>query len=113
MKQLFTSLGLIAAILAVILSVLPVSNLAIFPAVASLLFVLIAFYLSKKSGHIKKTIQLTFFLAIISLAMTTYKALFNTSKVANNQELKEKEAASKKEAIEELEELDIDDINID
>ena len=113
MKRLFTILGIITAIFAVILSVLPLSNLAVFPAVAALLFVLLAFYLSKKSGQIGKIIQFTFLLAVISLAITTYKALFNTSKVTNNQELKEKEASSKKEAIEELEELDIDDINVD
>lgn len=113
MKRLFTILGMITAILAIILSVLPLSNLAVFPAVAALLFVLIAFYLSKKNGQIKKIIQFTFFLAVISLAITTYKALFNTSKVTNNQELKEKEATSKKEAIEDLEDLDLDDISIE
>ena len=49
----------------------------------------------------------------MSLALTAYKALFTTSEVANEQVLKEKEAVSKEKAIEELEELDLDDINLD
>lgn len=113
MKQIFTILAMIAAILATILSVLPLSNLAIFPAIAALIFVFIAFYLSKKSGHVKKTIQFIFLLTIISLAITTYKALFNTSEITNTQELKKKEDTSKKEAIEELEDLNLDDISVD
>ncbi|MEW4924548.1 FUSC family protein [Algibacter sp. 2305UL17-15] len=113
MKQLFTVLALITSILAIILSVLPVSNLAIFPAIAALVFGLIAFYLSKKTGQVKKIIQFTFFLTVISLSITTYKAIFNKTEVGNTETLDEKEAESKEEAIEELEELDLDDISIE
>ena len=48
---------MIAAIFSVILSVLPISNLAIFPAIASLLFTSIAFYLSKKTGEVKSFVN--------------------------------------------------------
>ncbi|MFH4965527.1 FUSC family protein [Gaetbulibacter sp. M235] len=113
MKRLFTILALTAAIISVILSVLPVSNLAILPAIASLIFGLIAFYLSKKTGEVKKIIQFTFLLTIISLAITTYKAVFTKTEVTNNTELKEKETESKENAIEDLEELDLDDISLD
>jgi len=113
MKRLFTILAMTAAIISVILSVLPVSNLAILPAIASLLFGLTAFYLSKKTGEVKKIIQFTFLLTIISLAITTYKAVFTKTEVTNNTELKEKETESKENAIEDLEELDLDDISLD
>jgi len=113
MKRLFTILAMIAAIISVILSVLPVSNLAIFPAGASLIFGLIAFYLSKKSGEVKKIIQFIFLLTIISLTLTVYKALFTKTEVANTKELKVKESESKEDAIEELEELDLEDISLD
>ncbi len=113
MKRLFTILAMTAAIISVILSVLPVSNLAILPAIASLLFGLTAFYLSKKTGEVKKIIQFTFLLTIVSLAITTYKAVFTKTEVTNNTELKEKETESKENAIEDLEELDLDDISLD
>ena len=101
------------AVLATILSVLPLSNLAFFPAIAALLFSAIAFYLSKKSGDPKKIIHFIFLLSIISLILSTYKALFNETKVASTKELKAKEKESKEDALEDLEELDLDDISID
>jgi hypothetical protein len=113
MKQLFTILAMTAAIFTVVFSVLPFSNLAIFPAIASIFFTSMAYYLSKKTGEVKKIIPFIFFLTIMSLALTAYKALFTTGEVANEQVLKEKEAVSKEKAIEELEELDLDDINLD
>ena len=113
MKQVFIILGLIAAILAIILSVLPLSNLAIFPAIAALIFGLIAFYLSKKAGHVKKIIQFTFLLTILALSITIYKAVFTKIEVTDTEELIIKEEESKQEAIEELEDLDLEDINIE
>ncbi|GAL69069.1 hypothetical protein [Jejuia pallidilutea] len=113
MKQLFTILALITAILALILSVLPVSNLAIFPAALALIFGLIAFYLSKKAGEVKKIIQFSFLLTIMALAVTTYKAIFNTTEVGNTETLVEKEETSKEEAIEELEKLNLEEIELD
>ena len=113
MKQIFTILAMIGAVISVILCVLPVSNLAIFPGLASLIFCAIAYYLSKKTRDVKKLIPFIFLLTIISLSISMYKAVFNTSKVTNTQELKEKEVKSKENAIEDLEELDLDDISID
>ena len=121
MKKALTILAIITSILAIILSVLPVSNLSIVPAIAALIFGLGAFYLSKKSGHVKKIIKFTFLLTIIALAITTYKAIFYTTELGNTDTLIEKEAELKEEAIEELEGLDLEgidteefeDINID
>ncbi|WP_396601491.1 FUSC family protein [Algibacter sp. R77976] len=108
MKKLFTILALIASIFAVIFSVLPISNLAIFPAIAALIFGLIAFYLSKKSGQIKKIIQFTFLLTIVALAVTTYKSIFTKTEVVNTELIEAKETELKEASIEELEELDIE-----
>ena len=107
MKKLFTILAIITSALAVILSVLPVSNLAIIPAMAALISGLAAFYLSKKSGEVKKVIQFTFFLTITALAITTYKSIFNKTEVTNIEVLEAKETKFEEEAIQELEELDI------
>lgn len=108
MKKLFTILALIAAIFAIIFSVLPISNLAIIPAIASLIFGLIAFYLSKKAGKVKKIIQFSFLLTIMALAITTYKSIFTTTEVSNTDAIEAKEEKLEEQSLEELEELDIE-----
>jgi tellurite resistance protein TehA-like permease len=113
MKKLFVVLGILASVLAIILSVLPLSNLAFFPAIAAFIFAIIAFYISNKENSSKKTIQLIFLLTIIALSVSTYKSLFNTVEVGNTEELQEREKQSEENAIEELEDLDIEDIDIE
>ncbi|KAA5823569.1 DUF3810 domain-containing protein [Algibacter amylolyticus] len=108
MKKAFTILALIASIFAVIFSVLPISNLAIFPAIAALIFGIIAFYLSKKEGQVKKIIKFTFLLTIVALALTTYKAVFTTTEIADTEAIEAKEVKLEEESLEELEDLDIE-----
>ncbi|MEP1489480.1 MAG: FUSC family protein [Algibacter sp.] len=108
MKKIFTILAIITSVLAIILSVLPISNLAVFPAIAALIFGIVAFYLSKKTGKVKKIVQFAFLLTIASLSIITYKAIFNKTEVGDTQEMVEKETESQEDAIEELEGLDIE-----
>lgn len=108
MKKLFTILALIAAILATIFAVLPISNLAIIPAIAALIFGSIAFYLSKQTGTVKKIIQFTFLLTIAALSLTIYKVIFTTTEVAETETLEAKETELEENAIEELEEIELD-----
>jgi predicted membrane protein len=112
MQKLFTILAIIASILAIVLSVLPVSNLAIFPVIFALISGLAAFYFSKKNGQVKNIIQFTFLLTAVALSITIYKAIFNTTEVADTQELVEKEEETKEEAIEELEGLDLEELEL-
>lgn len=113
MKKLFTILAVAASILAIILAVLPVSNLAVFPSIAALIFGIAAFYLSKKTGQVKKIIQFSLMLTILALVLTTYKAIFTKTEVANTEDLNAKETELEEQAIEELEGLEIDEIEID
>ncbi|MDO7173244.1 FUSC family protein [Mariniflexile sp. AS56] len=113
MKKLFTILAVITSFLAIIFSVLPISNLAIFPAIAALVFGGVAFYLSKKAGEVKKIIQFSFLLTTCALTLTTYKAFFIKTEVENTEVLDEKEVQFEEEAIEELENLDFEDFEID
>ncbi|WP_445737123.1 FUSC family protein [Mariniflexile sp.] len=108
-----TILAVIFAALTLLLSVLPISNLAIFPGIAALIFTLMAFYLSKKTGEVKKIIQFTFFLTISALAISTYKAFFTEIEVASTEVLDAKEDQFEEEAIEELEGLEIENIDMD
>ena len=113
MNALFRILGLISAVLAVILSVLPLSNIAFIPAIAALVFGLIAFLMARQKQEPRKSIQLIFILTIIALSLATYKSIFNESEVGNTEEFQETEQKSQEEAIEELEDLDLEDIDLE
>ncbi|WP_372752625.1 FUSC family protein [Mariniflexile sp.] len=113
MKKLFTILALIASFIAILFSVLPISNLAIFPGLAALIFGGFAFYLSKKTGEVKKILHFAFLLTIMALLLTSYKAFFTKTQVENIEVLEAKEIQFEEEAIEELEELDIEEIEIE
>ncbi|WMI64880.1 FUSC family protein [Aestuariibaculum sp. YM273] len=108
MRKTLTILAVVASVFAIIFSVLPISNLAIFPAIAALLFAGGAFYLGKKTGEIKKLVQFSFLLTIMALAVTTYKAAFTVTEVENTEALEAKEEEFEEAAIEELEGLEID-----
>lgn len=107
MKKVIIILGFISAIIAVILAVTPLSQIAFIPGIIALVFGIISLYLSKNDS--KKTIQLIFLLTIIALALTTYKSVFNTIEVGNTDELEHKQTESQEQAIEELEGLEIDE----
>ena len=109
MKTLFVVLGFVASILSVILAVTPLFKLAFLPGIAALVFGFVALYLSKQKQLSKKSIQLVFLLTIIALSVSSYKAIFNKVEVGNTEELIQKEDASEQEAIETLEEIEIDE----
>ncbi|MEY8847610.1 FUSC family protein [Psychroserpens sp. XS_ASV72] len=113
MKKLMIVLGFITAILAIVLAVTPLSKIAYIPGILALLFGSVSLFLSKTDTGAKRPIQLMFLLTIIALGLTTYKAIFNTVEVGDTQELEIKEKASEEEAIEELNDLEIDDIEIE
>lgn len=113
MRRLLIVLGFITSTLSVVLSVTPLSKIAYIPAVVALIFGCIAFYLSRQKQYPKKSIQLIFMLTIIALSITTYKAVFEVVEVGNVEGLELKEKESEEKAIEELENLDIDESKLD
>ncbi|MBO3098590.1 FUSC family protein [Gelidibacter pelagius] len=113
MRSLFIVLGFIAAVLALILAVTPLSQIAYLPAVAALIFGFIAFYISKRKQLPKKTVQLIFILTVISLVLTTYKSIFNTAEVGDLEELELKKEASIEDSKEILEGLDMEELDMD
>lgn len=108
MRRLFIILGFVASILAVVLSVTPLSKIAYIPGIFALIFGLVALYLSRQKQYPKKSIQLIFLLTIIALTITTYKAVFNIAEVGDVESLELKEKESEEKAIEELEDLDLE-----
>ncbi|MFC4721626.1 FUSC family protein [Geojedonia litorea] len=109
MRNLFVVLGFIASILAVILSVTPLFKIAYIPSIAALVFGLIAFYFAKQKQLPKKSIQLVFLLTIIAISLSTYKSVFTVAEVGDTEEMIQKESESEQDALEILEEIELDE----
>jgi cellulose synthase/poly-beta-1,6-N-acetylglucosamine synthase-like glycosyltransferase len=109
MKRICIIIGFISSILAVILSVTPLFKVAVFPIIIALLSGLGIYFLSKKSKTKTKSIQYILLLAIIALALTIYKSVFNEAKVGDTEQLEQREEESKDDSIELLEGIEIDD----
>ena len=107
MKKLFTIIGIIASAFALVLAVLPVSNLAFIPAIAALLFGILAYVINRENQSHRKTIQLVFLLTFIALCVTIYKAIFTEIEVGDTKELEKKEQESIEEAKEQLEDQNL------
>mgnify|MGYP000371073852 CR=1 FL=1 len=108
-KKIFIILGFISAILAVILAVTPLSNLAIAPIVVAFISGLVVLFLSKKQKTKTKTIQYIFLLVIISLSLTIYKGVFSTTEIGNTEQLEKRDEENLKDSKEILEEIEIDE----
>lgn len=110
MKKALTILAIISSILAVILSVLPLSNLAFIPAIAALVFGLAAFFIANKNKQPKHTVQLAFLLTIIALSIATYKSIFTETEIGNTEALEKKEEESVEDSMEILEGIDTEEL---
>lgn len=108
MKKVVIILGFISAIIAVIVSVTPLYNLAVIPIIIAFISGLILFFLSKKESSKTKTIQYIFLLVIISLSLTIYKGLFHTSEVGDIEQLEQRDEENLEDSKEILEDLEID-----
>jgi ABC-type Mn2+/Zn2+ transport system permease subunit len=109
MKKLFIVLGFIAAILAAILAVTPLSNLAVVPIIVAFICGLAVVFITKKDKTKTKTIQYIFLLAIIALSLTIYKGIFNTSEVGNTEQLEQREEENLEDSKEILDNIEIDE----
>ncbi|WP_054851411.1 hypothetical protein [Olleya sp. ITB9] len=109
MRKLSIILGLIFAVLAVILSVLPLYKLAFIPAILAAIFGIVAFLKARNQDLPTHVIQVIFLLTIISLSLATYKTIFTVAEVGDTKELKQTEDKRKEEAKEELEDIIITD----
>ena len=106
MNKLFSLLGLIGAILGLIFSFLPISNLAIFPAIIGLLLGLIAYTKLKKQGQNFTFAKIVIILSLLAILISTSKQLFIKNKVVEDTEFNQKTEKSKQDAVKDLEELD-------
>ncbi len=106
-KKLFIILGFISAILAVIIAVTSSFNLSVVPIIIAFVSGLIVLFLSKKDDTKTKTIQYIFLLVIISLSLTIYKGIFNTSETENTEQLEQQEEENSEDSKKALEDIEI------
>lgn len=109
MKKLLIILGFISAILAVILSVTPLSKIALIPLISAFIFGLLIMYLSKKDKTKTKTIQYIFLMVIISLSITVYKSVTDKNEIGNTELLEQRDEENLEDSKEILNDLDIDE----
>ncbi|WP_422103948.1 FUSC family protein [Winogradskyella sp.] len=108
-KKLFIILGFIAALLAVILAVTPLSNLAIAPIIVAFISGMVILFISKKEKAKTKTIQYIFLMVIIALALTIYKSINATTEIGDTEQLEQRDEENLEDSKEILEDLDIDE----
>jgi membrane protein implicated in regulation of membrane protease activity len=109
MKKLFIILGFISAIIAVILAVTPLSNLAVVPIITAFISGLIVVYLSKKQNFKTKTIQYISLLVIIALGLTIYKGFFSSKELGDTEQLEQRDEENLEDSKEILEDIEIDE----
>ncbi|WP_138434157.1 DUF2232 domain-containing protein [Winogradskyella algicola] len=108
-KKLIIILGFIAAVLAVILAVTPLSNLAVIPIIVAFVCGLLIIFMSKKDKTKTKSIQYIFLMVIIALALTIYKSIYYTSEVGDIEQLEQRDEENLEDSKELLEDIDIDE----
>jgi ABC-type cobalamin transport system permease subunit len=113
MKKIVTILGFSFAVIATLLAVLPLFKFAFIPAILALIFSILAFLKARKDNSSTQFIQLGLLLTIISLVLCTYKSIFSKSELGDMQQLEKREETIKEEAIEELNDIDIEDLDLD
>ena len=108
MKILITTLAIIAASLGLVLSILPFGAIALIPIVIAFILGFIAFKMAQKDGANTKLVKVIFLTTIIALVLSIYRTVIEDNVVENDIETIEKEKQSQEDALEELEDLDIE-----
>jgi len=104
--KILAVLGLIGSILGLVFSFLPISNLAVFPAIIGLLLGLIAFSASKKNGQNFTFPRIVVVMALIAIAISVGKQLLFENKVTEDTEFIQKTEKSEQDAVKDIEGLD-------
>lgn len=97
-------IGLIAAILGLILSFLPMGTIDLVPAVIGLVFGLIAYFLAKSANTRKKLSMAVIIIAGLAILISLGTELFFENKVAEDTTFEQKVVESADEATSDLDE---------
>lgn len=110
MRNFIKIITFIVAILAMILAVTPLSNIALFPLLMAIALSILLYLLSKKQDKSNKPVQYIILLCLVAMGFIIYKSLFTQAVVKEvaKEEMNVKEQESQEESLKELEALDID-----
>ena len=108
MKILLTIIGFLGAILGLTLSILPFGNIALIPIIIAFVSGVLLLKMIKKEQANSLSVKLIFLITIIGLGMTIYRAIFDENVVEDDIETINRDQQSEDEALEELEDIDIE-----
>lgn len=106
MNKLFAFLGLLSALLGLVFSFLPISNLAIFPAIFGFLLGIIALTIAKRKNQNFSFAKIVVILSLVAIVISVGKQLLIDNKVVVDTEFNQKTEKSKQDAVKDLEELE-------
>lgn len=109
MRLIITILAIIAAILGLALSILPFGNIALIPIIIAFVLGFAAFKMAQKEGKNTKLVKVVFLITVVALGMSIYRSVFDENVVEEDIETINRDKASEEEAIEELDDIDIEE----
>jgi hypothetical protein len=109
MRLIITIAAILAAIIGLALSILPFGSIALIPIILAFILGFIAFKMAQKEGKNTKLVKVVFLITIVGLAISIYRTIFDENVVEDDIETINRDKASEEDAIEELEDLDIDE----
>ena len=109
MKKIVSIFAFICAVLALVLSLLPIFIIAYIPAAIGIICALILWKINQKNNSNSTSFKVLVFLLFASLSIISYQVFFTKSEVTDTKKLEQKEQQSEEEAIEELEGLELEE----
>ena len=109
MRLIITTLAIIAAILGLALTILPFGNIALIPIIAAFILGFVAFKMAQKEGKNTKLVKVVFLVTIVALGLSVYRSVFDENVVEEDIETINRDKASEEEAINELDDIEIED----
>ncbi|KAA1246116.1 hypothetical protein [Aquimarina sp. RZ0] len=106
MRIVLISIAAIAAVLGIIMAILPFGTIGILPGVIALITGLGAYFLSKKQQKPQKLSVLFLVIGVLVMISSGSKSLWVKDEIAEDKEFQQKEENSKEEAIKELKEIE-------
>ncbi len=102
-------IGFLAALLGLIMTVLPFGSLAFLPIALALVAGIIGFRMSGDQGGGKTAFKVLLILAVTALLLGIYRTAFDKNVVAEDETIIQQEEESLEDARKELEDLEIDE----
>ena len=108
MRALLSILALLAAIIGLVMGILPFGGIAFIPLTIGILLVAMAYVAGRKTNASTRFLKIISTLIIIGAILSIYRSVFDKNEVEQTQEIIEQEVESLEDAQEELKDLEIE-----